>query len=195
MTIIFYSSPTSRYTPPMSEVLKWAWIQYMSFFAVVSFLLFRLNSFVFRHQVNVNAFLHVVIMYFCIFVSVGTYRSCSWFGVGKARLNDIWTLRYRAQMRARPTLSSFYDSYCRTLWFLKPNRLWMVSSKWKSRQLNSSPTITAFCSSHKNMWPYGSSMQSCNISSQAVVERRVDPSSSCLDLKRQRCHSWSLGIG
>ena len=39
-----------RYTPPVSEVLKFAWIQYISFFAVISFLLFRLNSFVFRHQ-------------------------------------------------------------------------------------------------------------------------------------------------
>jgi len=39
-----------RYTPPVSETLKYAWIQYISFFAVISFLLFRLNSFVFRHQ-------------------------------------------------------------------------------------------------------------------------------------------------
>ena len=39
-----------RYNPPASEVFKWAWIQYISFFAVVSFLLFRLNSFLFRHQ-------------------------------------------------------------------------------------------------------------------------------------------------
>lgn len=39
-----------RYTPPVSETLKYAWIQYISFFAVISFLLFRLNSFIFRHQ-------------------------------------------------------------------------------------------------------------------------------------------------
>jgi hypothetical protein len=41
-----------RYNPPASEVFKWAWIQYIAFFAVVSFLLFRLNSFIFRHQVR-----------------------------------------------------------------------------------------------------------------------------------------------
>ena len=40
-----------RYSPPPSEVLKFAWIQYIAFFAVISFLLFRINSFVFRHQV------------------------------------------------------------------------------------------------------------------------------------------------
>lgn len=39
-----------RYTPTVSAVLKNAWIQYISFFAVISFLLFRLNSFVFRHK-------------------------------------------------------------------------------------------------------------------------------------------------
>ncbi len=39
-----------RYTPPPSELLKFAWIQYISFFAVISFMLFRLNSFVYRHQ-------------------------------------------------------------------------------------------------------------------------------------------------
>jgi len=39
-----------RYTPAVSEVLKYAWIQYISFFAIISFLLFRINSFVFRHQ-------------------------------------------------------------------------------------------------------------------------------------------------
>jgi len=38
------------YTPGVSEVLKWAWIQYVSFFVVVSFLVHRLSSFVFRHQ-------------------------------------------------------------------------------------------------------------------------------------------------
>lgn len=39
-----------RYTPAVSSVLKHAWIQYLSFFVVVAFLLFRLNSFVFRHK-------------------------------------------------------------------------------------------------------------------------------------------------
>lgn len=39
-----------KYTPSVSEVLKYSWIQYIAFFAVVSFVLFRLSSFVFRHQ-------------------------------------------------------------------------------------------------------------------------------------------------
>lgn len=39
-----------RYTPTVSMVIKNAWIQYISFFIVVGFLLFRLNSFVFRHK-------------------------------------------------------------------------------------------------------------------------------------------------
>lgn len=39
-----------RYTPGASEVLKFAWIQYMSFFIVIAFVLFRLNAFIFRHQ-------------------------------------------------------------------------------------------------------------------------------------------------
>ena len=38
------------YTPGVSEVLKWAWVQYVSLFVVVSFLVNRLSSFVFRHQ-------------------------------------------------------------------------------------------------------------------------------------------------
>ena len=38
------------YTPSVTQVLKFAWIQYMSVFILVSFLLFRLNSFVFSHQ-------------------------------------------------------------------------------------------------------------------------------------------------
>lgn len=46
-----------RYTPAVSEVLKYAWIQYISFFAIISFLLFRINSFVFRHQL---LYTHVV---------------------------------------------------------------------------------------------------------------------------------------
>lgn len=38
-------------------VLKNAWIQYVSFFIVIGFLLYRLNSFVFRHKViNVRSF-------------------------------------------------------------------------------------------------------------------------------------------
>ena len=40
-----------RYSPNTSEVLKFAWIQYIAFFAIVAFLLFRINSFIFRHQV------------------------------------------------------------------------------------------------------------------------------------------------
>jgi len=39
-----------RYSPNTSEVLKFAFIQYIAFFAVVAFALFRVNSFVFRHQ-------------------------------------------------------------------------------------------------------------------------------------------------
>ena len=39
-----------RYTPGASEVLKFAWVQYISFFIVVAFVLFRLNAFIFRHQ-------------------------------------------------------------------------------------------------------------------------------------------------
>ena len=38
------------FTPGVSEVLKWAWVQYVSLFVVVSFLVNRLTSFVFRHQ-------------------------------------------------------------------------------------------------------------------------------------------------
>jgi hypothetical protein len=38
------------YTPAASEVLKSAWIQYISFFIIISFLLHRLTSFVFRNQ-------------------------------------------------------------------------------------------------------------------------------------------------
>jgi hypothetical protein len=45
----------TRYTPTVSAVLKNAWIQYLAFFAVISFLLFRLNSFVFRHKVNLSS--------------------------------------------------------------------------------------------------------------------------------------------
>lgn len=39
-----------RYTPPASAVLAFAWIQYMSFFIVVAFVLYRVNSFIFRNQ-------------------------------------------------------------------------------------------------------------------------------------------------
>lgn len=38
------------YTPAVSEVLKFAWIQYISFFVITAFLLHRLTSFVFRNQ-------------------------------------------------------------------------------------------------------------------------------------------------
>jgi len=38
------------YTPAASEVFKFAWIQYISFFIITSFLLHRLTSFVFRNQ-------------------------------------------------------------------------------------------------------------------------------------------------
>lgn len=40
-----------RYTPAASEVIKFAWIQYLSFFAIVAFLLYRMNSYIFQHQV------------------------------------------------------------------------------------------------------------------------------------------------
>lgn len=39
-----------RYSPPASELLKNAWIQYLSFFLVVWFLLFHLNTFLFSHN-------------------------------------------------------------------------------------------------------------------------------------------------
>lgn len=39
------------YTPATSQVLKVAWIQYISFFLLVAFLLLSLNSFIYRHQV------------------------------------------------------------------------------------------------------------------------------------------------
>lgn len=39
-----------RYSPLPSELLKNAWIQYMAYFIVVAFILFRLNSFIFRHK-------------------------------------------------------------------------------------------------------------------------------------------------
>eukprot|EP01031_Cornospumella_fuschlensis_P030747 gene30747-37149_t len=38
------------YTPPVSAVLKFAWIQYVSFFLIVGFVLFSINSFIYRHQ-------------------------------------------------------------------------------------------------------------------------------------------------
>ena len=38
------------YTPAVSEVLKYAWIQYIAFFIITTFLLHRLTSFVFRNQ-------------------------------------------------------------------------------------------------------------------------------------------------
>ena len=43
---------SSRYTPTVSYTLKVAWIQYLSFFILIGFLISRLNSFVFRHQVS-----------------------------------------------------------------------------------------------------------------------------------------------
>eukprot|EP01041_Mallomonas_annulata_P012117 gene12117-25423_t len=39
-----------RVTPGVSEVLKWAWIQYVAIFVVIVTLLLRMSSFVFRHQ-------------------------------------------------------------------------------------------------------------------------------------------------
>jgi transmembrane protein 231 len=41
---------TVWFTPGVSEIFKWAWIQYLSMFAVVWFLLSRLSDFIFRHQ-------------------------------------------------------------------------------------------------------------------------------------------------
>lgn len=40
-----------RYTPTASVVLSNAWIQYVCYFIVVAFVLFRLNSFIFRNQI------------------------------------------------------------------------------------------------------------------------------------------------
>ena len=39
-----------RYSPPASEMLKDAWIQYLSFFLVVWFLMYQINSFLFSHN-------------------------------------------------------------------------------------------------------------------------------------------------
>ncbi len=41
---------TVWFTPGVSEIFKWAWIQYLSMFVVVWFLLSRLSDFIFRHQ-------------------------------------------------------------------------------------------------------------------------------------------------
>jgi len=54
------------YTPTISSVLKFAWIQYMSIFVVVAFLLFTLNSFIFRHQVSCVIFDLMLIVIFII---------------------------------------------------------------------------------------------------------------------------------
>jgi hypothetical protein len=40
------------YSPGVSEVLKFAWVQYLSLFLVTFFLLDRMNSFVFTHKVR-----------------------------------------------------------------------------------------------------------------------------------------------
>ncbi|RYH30786.1 hypothetical protein EON65_04180 [archaeon] len=42
------------YTPPVSAVLKFAWIQYVSFFMIVAFILFSINSFIYRNQVSIH---------------------------------------------------------------------------------------------------------------------------------------------
>ena len=44
--------PSLSYSPGPSEVLKWAWVQYVSVFLVIAFLLDRMNSFVFTHKVG-----------------------------------------------------------------------------------------------------------------------------------------------
>jgi transmembrane protein 231 len=50
-TLIFrIPKQTIRYSPAVSEVLKYSWIQYMSFFIIIAFLLHRLNAFIFSHQ-------------------------------------------------------------------------------------------------------------------------------------------------
>lgn len=41
-----------RYTPPVSEVLQWAWVQYMAVFIPVAFMLYRLNGFLLRNKVD-----------------------------------------------------------------------------------------------------------------------------------------------
>lgn len=41
---------TIQYTPPVSSVLKFAWVQYVSFFLVVYFLLYQLNSFIYTNK-------------------------------------------------------------------------------------------------------------------------------------------------
>jgi Transmembrane protein 231 len=49
-----------RFSPPTSEVLKFAWIQYVAFFAVIAFLLTRISSFIFRHQVLLTTLVHAI---------------------------------------------------------------------------------------------------------------------------------------
>jgi transmembrane protein 231 len=49
-SIISIPSQPVRYNPPASELLKDAWIQYVSFFLVVWFLLFRISSFLYGHR-------------------------------------------------------------------------------------------------------------------------------------------------
>lgn len=39
-----------RYSPPASELLKDAWIQYLSFFLVVWFLIYHINAFIYSHN-------------------------------------------------------------------------------------------------------------------------------------------------
>ena len=38
------------YTPTATEVLKFAWIQFVAFFFIIGFLFYRLTGFVFRHR-------------------------------------------------------------------------------------------------------------------------------------------------
>ena len=53
MTLRIPSQPI-RYFPTTTTILKDAWVKYMAFFIVVAFLIFRLNSLVFRNKVNIK---------------------------------------------------------------------------------------------------------------------------------------------
>ena len=63
------------YTPAVSEVLKFAWIQYMSFFIVIGFLLYHLNAFIFRHRVSIRTvlFTYLIMFYFIFYCLCSCY--------------------------------------------------------------------------------------------------------------------------
>lgn len=74
--------PFFRYTPPLSAVVKFAWVQYMSFFIVVAFLLYQINSFVFGHKVmgwlfSLSNFIRCVcVIALCVEIFIATSHIC-----------------------------------------------------------------------------------------------------------------------